>query len=324
MELSGKRILITGAARGIGLACARIMQSQGARVLGSDIDAVALAAVAGPVGMTATTALDVADEQDWIAAAAHARRTLGGIDALVHCAGIGVGGELTTMTLESWRRQQAVNLDGAFLAIKHMLPLVRETGAGSITLIASVTGLRGSAVFGPYAASKAGVIALMRSAARASAAARDGVRVNAIAPGVIDTPIFDHMEGVDAAASDHGGAAGAVGPRGTPRRRRPWRRLSGQRQGCLCHGHRPADRWRPPDGMSRAYIRTDASPCNRTASAAAPRRPARIRTSASASAAPVVTASALPIPIGPPNRWSDSSAVTVGAIPSPAIVTTAP
>src|SRR3546814_2409361 len=75
--------------------------------------------------------------------------------------------DLTTLPLESWRRQQAVNLDGAFLAIKHLLPLLRESGGGSITLIASVTGLRGSAVFAPYAASKAGAIALMRSAARA-------------------------------------------------------------------------------------------------------------------------------------------------------------
>src|SRR3546814_18958881 len=103
--------------------------------------------------------------------------------------------DLTTLPLESWRRQQAVNLDGAFLAIKHLLPLLRESGGGSITLLASVTGLRGSAVFAPYAASKAGAIALMRSAARACAAAGDGVRVNAIAPGVIATPLFGRRGG---------------------------------------------------------------------------------------------------------------------------------
>lgn len=214
MRLEHKRVLITGAASGIGLACARIMASQGADVIGSDVDHAALAAVAGEAGMAATLPLNVAEEHDWIAAVAEVRRMFGGLDALVHSAGIGVGGDLTTLSLESWRRQQAVNLDGAFLAIKHVLPLLREAGGGSITLIASVTGIRGSAVFAPYAASKAGVIALMRSAARASAAAGDGVRVNAIAPGVIATPIFGRMEGVDAAASDPVGTAARLVPLG--------------------------------------------------------------------------------------------------------------
>src|SRR3546814_11381226 len=125
--------------------------------------------------MAATSPMDVADEQDWMSAVAQARRQLGGLDALIHSAGIGVGGDLTTLPLESWRRQQAVNLDGAFLAIKHLLPLLRESGGGSITLLASVTGLRGSAVFAPYAACQAGALALMRSAARACAGGGRGV-----------------------------------------------------------------------------------------------------------------------------------------------------
>lgn len=141
MRLENKRVLITGAASGIGLACAQVMVSHGARVIGSDIDGSALAAVADEAGMAAAVPLDVADEHDWAAAAAEVSRRLGGLDALVHSAGIGVGGDLTTLSLENWRRQQAVNLDGAFLAIKHMLPLLRESGGGSITLIASVTGI---------------------------------------------------------------------------------------------------------------------------------------------------------------------------------------
>lgn len=215
MRLENKRVLITGAASGIGLACAQVMVSHGARVIGSDIDGLALAAVADEAGMAEALPLDVADERDWAAAAAKVSRMFGGLDALVHSAGIGVGGDLTTLPLESWRRQQAINLDGAFLAIKHMLPLLREGGGGgSITLIASVTGIRGSAVFAPYAASKAGVIALARSSAQASAAAGDGVRVNAIAPGVIATPIFGRMEGVDAAASDPVATAARLVPLG--------------------------------------------------------------------------------------------------------------
>lgn len=214
MRLKNKRVLITGAASGIGLACARSMASQGARVIGSDIDHTTLAAVAEEASMATVISLNVAEEHDWLAAAAETQRKFGGLDALVHSAGIGVGGDLTTLSLESWRRQQAVNLDGAFLAIKHILPLLRKVGGGSIILIASVTGIRGSAVFAPYAASKAGVIALMRSAAQACAAADDGVRVNAIAPGVIETPIFDRMEGVDTAASDPAATAARLVPLG--------------------------------------------------------------------------------------------------------------
>src|SRR3546814_16675659 len=113
MRLAGKRVLITGAASGIGLACAHGMTAQGARVIGGDIDGPALAAAADGAGMAATIPMDVADEQDWMSAVAQARRQLGGLGALIHSAGIGVGGDLTTLPRESWRRQQAVNLDGA-------------------------------------------------------------------------------------------------------------------------------------------------------------------------------------------------------------------
>lgn len=202
MRLNHKRIMVTGAASGIGRACARMMTRQGARIAGTDIDAKGLGVAGREDGLAATIRMDVAVEADWIIAMRHAVDRLGGLDGIVHSAGIGVGGDLTTLSLERWRHQQAVNLDSSFLAIKHALPVLRDGEGGSITFIASVTGIRGSAVFAPYAASKAGIIALMRSAARASAAVADGVRVNAIAPGVIDTPIFERMEGVDADATD--------------------------------------------------------------------------------------------------------------------------
>lgn len=202
MRLKNKRIMVTGAASGIGRACARLMTGQGGWVVGTDIDATGLDTAHREDGLAATMRMDVAAEADWCDAVAFAADRLGGLDAIVHSAGVGIGGDLTTLSLERWRHQQAVNLDSAFLATKYALPLLREAGGGSIIFIASVTGLRGSAAFAPYAASKAGVIALMRSAARASAAAADGVRVNAIAPGVIDTPIFARMEGVGAEAAD--------------------------------------------------------------------------------------------------------------------------
>ncbi|MCM8731606.1 SDR family NAD(P)-dependent oxidoreductase [Hephaestia sp. GCM10023244] len=216
MRLKDKRIMVTGAASGIGRACARLMAKQGARVIGADIDAQGLETLNRCDDPVATIRMDVATEADWARTVAFASDALGGLDAIVHSAGIGIGGDLTTLSLERWRYQQAVNLDSAFLAIKYTLPPLREAGGGSIIFIASVTGVRGSAIFAPYAASKAGVIALMRSAARASALAGDGVRVNAIAPGVIDTPIFERMEGVDAVAADPRATARQLVPLGRP------------------------------------------------------------------------------------------------------------
>src|SRR3546814_14744266 len=101
MRLAGKRVLITGAASGIGLACAHGMTAQGARVIGGDIDGPALAAAADGAGMAATIPMDVADEQDWMPAAAQARRQLGGPHALIPSAGIGVG-DLTSLGGERW------------------------------------------------------------------------------------------------------------------------------------------------------------------------------------------------------------------------------
>jgi NAD(P)-dependent dehydrogenase (short-subunit alcohol dehydrogenase family) len=198
-RLDGKRALITGAASGIGLACARRMAAEGAQVVLADIDAVAGRAAAASIDGAGFVHLDVSEEGAWREAIA----TLAALDILVNNAGIGIGGDITQLSLDDWRRQQAVNLDGTFLGIKHALPLIRRSSAaGAIINIASVTGIRGSGVFVSYAASKGGVVTLTRAVARQCAAARDGVRVNAIAPGIIDTPIFARLEGVDGAAAD--------------------------------------------------------------------------------------------------------------------------
>ncbi len=217
-QLEGRRALITGAGSGIGRACAERFARVGARVVVSDIDRAAGESVARAIGAEFQP-LDVADEQDW--ARAVAAIGPGGLDILINNAGIGIGGDIVTMSLEDWRRQMAVNLDGTFLGMKHALPLLRAArqrrgDAGTIVNVASVTGIRGSAVFAAYAASKAGVIALTRSVARQCAAAEDGVRVNAIAPGIIDTPIFGRMEGVAGAASDPIAAARRLVPLGHP------------------------------------------------------------------------------------------------------------
>ncbi|MDB5709950.1 MAG: dehydrogenase [Sphingomonas bacterium] len=212
-RLNGKRALITGAASGIGLACARRMAAEGAQVVLTDIDAVAGHAAAASIDGAGFVHLDVSEEGAWREAIA----TLAALDILVNNAGIGIGGDITKLSLDDWRRQQAVNLDGTFLGIKHALPLIRRSSAaGAIINIASVTGIRGSGVFVSYAASKGGVVTLTRAVARQCAAARDGVRVNAIAPGIIDTPIFARLEGVDGAAADPVETATRLVPLGHP------------------------------------------------------------------------------------------------------------
>ncbi len=216
--INGARALITGAASGIGRACAEAMAREGARVIVADIDGKSGPQVAAAVGGRFLS-LDVSVEADWARAVAELAADGGGLDILVNNAGIGIGGDITALALADWQRQLAVNLDGTFLGIKHALPLLRAARrpsgeAGTIINIASVTGIRGSGVFVAYAASKGGVIALTRSVARQCALARDGVRVNAIAPGVIDTPIFDRIEGVDSDAADAAATAARLVPLG--------------------------------------------------------------------------------------------------------------
>jgi NAD(P)-dependent dehydrogenase (short-subunit alcohol dehydrogenase family) len=207
-KLTGQVALITGGASGIGLASAQLLAAEECRVFIGDIQ--------GPVSAVDAEwlKLDVADEANWIAAIdtihARARR----LDVLVNNAGIGIGGAITDLSLADWRRQQAINLDGTFLGIKHSLPLMRTGGGGSIINMSSVTALVGSGTFVSYAAAKGGVRSLTKSVAKQCAALKDGVRVNSIHPGIIDTPIFKTLEGVSGSSSDASAMAGTMVPLG--------------------------------------------------------------------------------------------------------------
>jgi NAD(P)-dependent dehydrogenase (short-subunit alcohol dehydrogenase family) len=94
------------------------------------------------------------------------------------------------MTLADWRRQQSINLDGVFLGVKHSLPLMRESGGGSIINISSLAGLKGSATLAGYCATKGGVRLFTKAVAMECGLARDNVRVNSVHPGIIETPIW--------------------------------------------------------------------------------------------------------------------------------------
>jgi NAD(P)-dependent dehydrogenase (short-subunit alcohol dehydrogenase family) len=111
---------------------------------------------------------------------------------------------VTDITLQDWRRQQAVNVEGVFLGVKHCLPLMRETGGGSIINISSVAGLTGAANLSSYCASKGAVRLFSKAVAMECAAARDGVRVNSVHPGIIETAIWNTI-----GAGAPGAAAGA-------------------------------------------------------------------------------------------------------------------
>jgi NAD(P)-dependent dehydrogenase (short-subunit alcohol dehydrogenase family) len=189
--LHGRVALITGAASGIGSACALRFAQEGASVAGFDhsdagdsrwSEAVRLA----PGGDLVRG--DVRSEQEVAAAVASARQRFGRIDIVVNSAGVAGGGPVHMLPLEEWDRVMGINLTGTFLVCKHVLPLMLHQGAGSIVNIASIEGLEASEGGSAYNASKAGVVMLTRNIAMDYG--RKGIRANAICPGFIDTPML--------------------------------------------------------------------------------------------------------------------------------------
>jgi NAD(P)-dependent dehydrogenase (short-subunit alcohol dehydrogenase family) len=193
-DCSGKVALITGAATGIGRSCAQKLAEAGARVIASDIDAeglqktVALITEAG--GTARACEQDVAEESVWQNIIADIKAQEGALHVLVNNAGIAIGASILEMSLDDWRRQSAINLDGVFLGCKHAIPLMAESGAGSIINISSIAGLRGAAGLAGYCATKGGVRLLSKSVASECAAAELPIRCNSVHPGIIDTDIW--------------------------------------------------------------------------------------------------------------------------------------
>jgi NAD(P)-dependent dehydrogenase (short-subunit alcohol dehydrogenase family) len=198
MRLKDKAALVTGAASGIGRACAAALAREGARVLACDVDETGLAETAKLSPAIVAQALDVTQAAAWAAAVAEAEARFGGLHVLVNNAGLCVSAGVMDTTLGTWRRQNAVNLDGVFLGVQAALPLLERSGGGAIINISSVAGLKGIAGLAGYCASKGGVRLFTKAVALECAAAGKGVRVNSIHPGAIETPIWVKMR--------HGGA----------------------------------------------------------------------------------------------------------------------
>ncbi len=195
-RVSGKVALVTGGASGIGAGCAEALAREGAAVVITDVQDEKGRSLAETLAGAGATAVylhhDVTSEDEWTDVVAEVDQRFGRLDILVNNAGIGVGcPSITTMTLADWRRQQAVNVEGVFLGVKHGLLLMRKAGnGGSIINMSSVAGLKGAPTLAAYCATKGAVRLLTKAVALECGLAKDGVRVNSVHPGLIETPIW--------------------------------------------------------------------------------------------------------------------------------------
>jgi NAD(P)-dependent dehydrogenase (short-subunit alcohol dehydrogenase family) len=193
-QVQGKVALVTGGASGIGAGCARKLAQEGAKVMVSDIDVALGSAVVADIeragGEAAFMAHDVTQEDQWQKVIAETLARWGKLDILVNNAGVGMGGPIAEMSLEDWRKQTAINLDGVFLGTKHAARAMRDKGGGAIVNMSSVAGFKGAAMLAGYCATKGGVRLFTKACALEFAQLGYNIRVNSVHPGIIDTPIW--------------------------------------------------------------------------------------------------------------------------------------
>jgi NAD(P)-dependent dehydrogenase (short-subunit alcohol dehydrogenase family) len=194
MRLAGKVALISGGARGMGAAEARLFAREGARVVIGDVLEAETRAVEADVrakgGEAVFARLDVTSEADWQQAVAIALRHFGTLNVLINNAGIGGASRLEDTTVEAWDRVMDVNAKGVFLGSKAVIPAMRQAGGGSIINISSQLGLVGMADSSPqYQASKGAVRLLTKLTALQYA--KEGIRANSVHPGPIVTPMTE-------------------------------------------------------------------------------------------------------------------------------------
>lgn len=183
MRLQGKVVLVTGASRGIGLGIVERFREEGAIVYAGSTSNPSGVYPAGVTGL----ALDVADEAQWMAAVARIIKEQGRIDCLVNNAGIAVYDGVADGSTENWRRVLAVNQDGVFFGMREVIPHMQAAKTGSIINISSIWGKAAVAGAHAYHASKGALVMMTKSAAISHV--KDGIRVNSVHPGFIDTPL---------------------------------------------------------------------------------------------------------------------------------------
>lgn len=193
--MNGKVALVTGAGSGIGRAAALRLAEEGARVFVTDLSEDAAREVAREIsergGEAESRKLDVTSERDWQSAVQHAMQKWSSLHVVVASAGISFAKPINGMSLKEWRTVMRINLDGVFLGLKHAVPALRDSGGGSIVVLSSASGIKAAAGASAYAASKAALRLLAKTAALECAP--DKIRVNTILPGGVETPMWRTM-----------------------------------------------------------------------------------------------------------------------------------
>ncbi len=196
-RVDGKVALITGAASGLGRADAEVLAREGATVVLTDINEdageAAAESIRGAGGNATFLALDVADEEQWQQVIAHIRSEHGRLDVLVNNAGLVIMGNPEECSLETFRKQNAVMSEGVFLGCKHALPLMHESGGGSIINMSSIASHLGYPIYFAYSAAKGAVRAMSKAIAVHCQMNGYEIRVNSLHPGAIDTAMIDKM-----------------------------------------------------------------------------------------------------------------------------------
>ncbi len=192
MEFEGKVIVVTGGAKGIGRSCVELFAARGGQVVFSDIDEASGEALAGTLGQAVVFLRgDVRSLADMQAMAALAETRFGGLDIIVNNAAVALNGVIDEIDEERWTTVIDTNLTGFWRTMKACVPLLRKRGGGAVVNLSSVQGLIGFQGWPAYAAAKGAIISLTRQCAIDLAKA--GIRVNAVAPGTIMTPMNEKI-----------------------------------------------------------------------------------------------------------------------------------
>ncbi len=199
-RVEDKIALITGAAQGLGAETARLLVAEGASVVLTDINVAGARQTAEEINAqdfdkAVAFEQDVSSESGWQRTIEATREKFGGLNILVNNAGIGSIGSVEDETLETWQRVHDVDLNGVFLGCKYAIPLMVESGGGSIVNVSSISGIIAGHNLAAYNSAKAAVRHLSKSVALHCAHERNNIRCNSVHPAFIDTPILDGLVG---------------------------------------------------------------------------------------------------------------------------------